>query len=76
MISRTMIKSFWTISKNNQQFVFLKAILHYKTMDEVPRIHPNLSNKAQCRLNEINEIKDYFIAEIHKRETISKKLSK
>ena len=28
-------------------------------MDEVPRIHPNFSDKAQCRLNEINEIKDY-----------------
>ena len=35
----------------------------------------NLKNK-QFRLNKINEIKDYFIAEIKEREFISKILSK
>ena len=35
----------------------------------------NLNNQ-QCRLNKISEIEDYFIAEIEKRELMSKKLSK
>ena len=35
----------------------------------------NLDNQ-QLRLNKINEIKDYFIAEIKERELISKRLSK
>ena len=35
----------------------------------------NLNNQ-QFRLNKINEIKGYFIAEIKERELISKKLSK
>ena len=34
------------------------------------------SNEQQCRLNKINEIKDYFLAEIRGRELISKNLSK
>ena len=33
-------------------------------------------NSQQCKLNKINEIKDYFIAEIKSREFISKRLSK
>ena len=33
-------------------------------------------NNQQFRLNKINEIKDYFIAEIKERELISKRLSK
>ena len=35
----------------------------------------NLSNQ-EFRLNKINEIKNYFIAEIKKRELMSKRLSK
>ena len=35
----------------------------------------NLDNH-QFRLNKINEIKDYFIAEIKERELMSKRLSK
>ena len=35
-----------------------------------------LSDEQQFRLNKINEIKDYLIAEIKERELISKKLSK
>ena len=35
----------------------------------------NLNNQ-QFRLNKINEIKDYFIAEIKERELMSKRLSK
>ena len=33
-------------------------------MDEKPRIYPNLNDEKPFRLNKINEIKDYFIAEI------------
>ena len=36
----------------------------------------NPSNDQQFRLNKINEIKDYFIAEIKERELMSKRLSK
>ena len=47
---------------------------------ETPNMYPNLiantSNEQQFRLNKINEIKDYFIAEIKKRELMSKNLGK
>ena len=47
---------------------------------ETPNVYPNLnanrSNDQQFRLNKINEIKDYFIAEIKERELMSKRLSK
>ena len=39
-------------------------------------MYPNISNDQQFRLNKINEIKDYFIAEIRERELMSKNLSK
>ena len=45
-------------------------------MDEASPIYPNLCNETRFRLNKINEIKDYFIAEIRERETMSKRLSK
>ena len=48
---------------------------------ETPNMYPNLTpsplnDQQQFRLNKINEIKDYFIAEIKERELMSKKLSK
>ena len=47
---------------------------------ETPNMYPNLSvnisNDQQFRLNKINEIKDYFIAEIKERELMSKNISK
>ena len=43
---------------------------------KTPNIYPNISNDQQFRLNKINEIKDYFIAEIKERELMSKNLSK
>ena len=42
----------------------------YQNLDAVP------SNEQQFRLNKINENKDDFLAEIRKRELISKNLSK
>ena len=48
--------------------------------DKTANIYPNLSappsNEQQFRLNKINEIKGYFLAEIRERELISKNLSK
>ena len=43
---------------------------------ETPNLSANISNDQQFRLNKINEIKDYFIAEIKERELMSKRLSK
>ena len=40
--------------------------------DKTPNMYPNLrantSNDQQFRIDKINEIKDYFIAEIRERE--------
>ena len=40
-------------------------------MDEVPSVYPDLNNQT-FRLNRINEMKDYFIAEIREKELMSK----
>ena len=45
-------------------------------MGEATNINPNLNDKKQFRLNKINEVKDYFIAEVTERKLMSKKLSK
>ena len=42
---------------------------------EAPNVYPNLNNQ-QFILNKINEIKEYFIAEIKERELMSKRLRK
>ena len=48
--------------------------------NKTPNIYPNLnaisSNEQQFRLNKINEIKDYFLAEFREREIRSKNISK
>ena len=43
-------------------------------MDEI--VNFNLSDQTKFRLNEINEIKDYFNSEIQERKIISKQLNK
>ena len=48
----------------------------HKTPNMYPNLSANISNEQQFRLNKINEIKDYFLAEIRERELISKNLSK
>ena len=47
----------------------------YPNLNAVP-LNANISNDQQFRLKKINEIKDYFIAEIRERELMSKNLSK
>ena len=47
---------------------------------ETPNMYPNLNvplnDQQHFRLNKINKIKDYFVAEIKERELMSKILSK
>ena len=45
-------------------------------MSEVSNMYPNLNDQQQFRLNKINKVKDYFVAEIRERELMSKRLSK
>ena len=47
----------------------------YQNLSSIP-LNSNISNEQQLRLNEINETKDYFLAEIRERELISKNISK
>ena len=47
----------------------------HKTPHTYPNLNANISNE-QFRLNKINEIKDYFLAEIRERELISKNFCK
>ena len=49
----------------------------YETHNIYPSLSATLLNdQQQFRLNKINEIKDYFVAEIKERELMSKRLSK
>ena len=43
---------------------------------ETNNIYPNLNDQQQFRLNKIDEIKDYFVADIKEKELRSKRLSK
>ena len=43
---------------------------------ETHDIYPNLHDQQQLRVNKINEIKDYFVAEIKQRKLMRKRLSK
>ena len=41
-------------------------------MNEAPSVYPGLGDQTDFRLNKINKIKDYFIAEIRERELMIK----
>ena len=43
---------------------------------EIHNTYQNLNNQQQFRVNKINEIKNYFVAEIKERELMSKRLRK
>ena len=52
-----------------------------RSSHETPNMYPNLSatllsDQQQFRINKVNRIKDYFVAEIKERELMSKRLSK
>ena len=62
-----------------RKFLECNSVEHNPT--ERSNIYPNineisLSDQQHFRLNKINEIKDYVIAEIKERELMSKRLSK
>ena len=48
----------------------------HETHNIYPNLGVSLSDQQHFRLNKINEIKDYFVAEIKGRELISKRRSK
>ena len=43
---------------------------------QTPNINPNLNDQQQFRLKILNEIKDYFVAEIKERVLMCKRLCK
>ena len=43
---------------------------------EALNIYRSLNDQQQFRLSKTNEVRDYFIAEIRERESMSKKLTK
>ena len=61
---------------NFKVFLWLvfKMVETYKSM--YPNLNPTLANDHQFMLNKINEIRYYFVAEIKKRELMSKRLRK
>ena len=44
-------------------------------MSEATNIYSNLSDQTKFRSNKINEIKEYFNAEIQERKIMTKKIS-
>ena len=60
---------------NSIEHNFCETPNMYPNLNAIP-LSANISNDRQFRLNKINEIKDYFIAEIRERELMSKNLSK
>ena len=50
--------------------------LNSLSLSAIPLNAVPLNHQQQFRLNKVNEIKDYFIAEIKERELMSKRLSK
>ena len=48
----------------------------YKTPNMYLKLNANIPNEQKFKLNKINEIKCYFLAEIRQRELISKNISK
>ena len=48
----------------------------HETSNMYPNLSVRLSDQQQFKLNKINEVKDYFVAEIKERELMSKRLNK
>ena len=58
-----MFKHGFESTSNEQKF--------HETSNMYPNLSPKISNDQQFSLNKINEIKDYFIAEIRERELMN-----
>ena len=48
----------------------------HNTPNMYPNLSANISNEQEFRLNKINEVNDYFLAEIRERELMSKNINK
>ena len=59
---------------------FNKTLNIYPNLNAIPSnaipLNSTILNEQQFRLNKINKIKDYFLAEIREKELISKTISK
>ena len=60
---------------NSIKIDFYKIPNIYPNLNAIP-LNANISNEKQFRLNKVNEIKVYFLAEIRVRELISKNITK
>ena len=60
---------------NSLEHGFHKTPNMYPNLNAIP-LSANISNEQQLRLNKVNEIKDYLLAQIRERGLISKNLSK
>ena len=60
---------------NSIKNYFHKTPKIYPNLNAIP-LNANISNEQQFRINKINKTKDNFLAEIRKRELISKNISK
>ena len=49
---------------------------YHETPNMYPNLSANISNDQQFRLNKIDEIKHYFVADIRERELMNKNLGK
>ena len=56
--------------------IIIKQSLNIQKMEKKSSVYPNVSDQTQFRLKKINEIKDYVIHGIHKREVLSKRSNK
>ena len=59
------------VACNSIEHDFVEGSNIYPSLNEI-----SLSDRQHFRLSKINEIKDYFVAEIKERELMSKRLSK
>ena len=70
-------KKRWYNFKAFSQLIFKMAECNsYEINNIYPNLKPALSDNQQFMLNRINEIRDYFVAEIKERESMNKRLSK
>ena len=59
------------------RYIYIYIYIYiYPNLKSVSLCAVPLNDQKQFRLNEINEIKDYFVVEIKERELLSKRLSK
>ena len=65
-----------SIERNSYETHNIYLNLSTNPLNAVPLNAIPLSDQQQFRLNKINEIKDYFVAEIKERELMSNRLSK